>query len=226
MVELSNAKLFGGIGAILLLIGGLIPNAGPIISIIGLVLVFIAVKTISDLTKDQEIFRNFLYYFVFLIIAIVSLFAIILIAFGSIGGISWLTSIETAEITDFSSFWSLFGELIIGAIVGLFVAWIFAVIGSIYLRKSYKAIAKHTEVKLFETTGTLYLVGAVTAILIIGLLILFIARIIEIIAFFSLPDKLPAAGKDAERRCPSCGRIIPEDATVCPYCGKDFKIIE
>ena len=26
-----------------------------------------------------------------------------------------------------------------------------------------------------------------------------------------------------ERRCPSCGRGIPDDANLCPYCGKKFK---
>lgn len=26
-----------------------------------------------------------------------------------------------------------------------------------------------------------------------------------------------------ERRCPSCGRVIPDDARVCPYCGKNFE---
>jgi Na+/H+-dicarboxylate symporter len=25
------------------------------------------------------------------------------------------------------------------------------------------------------------------------------------------------------RQCPSCGRPIPMDAQVCPYCGKDFR---
>ena len=24
------------------------------------------------------------------------------------------------------------------------------------------------------------------------------------------------------RRCPNCGRIIPEDAGTCPYCSKKF----
>jgi hypothetical protein len=28
----------------------------------------------------------------------------------------------------------------------------------------------------------------------------------------------------SNRRCPNCGRIIPEDANVCPYCGKRFDI--
>jgi rRNA maturation endonuclease Nob1 len=26
------------------------------------------------------------------------------------------------------------------------------------------------------------------------------------------------------RRCPECGRVIPDDAKLCPYCGKKFKI--
>ena len=25
-----------------------------------------------------------------------------------------------------------------------------------------------------------------------------------------------------DRRCPNCGRIIPFDAKICPYCGKKF----
>jgi len=27
----------------------------------------------------------------------------------------------------------------------------------------------------------------------------------------------------SDRRCPSCGRSIPMDAQVCPYCGNNFK---
>jgi len=27
----------------------------------------------------------------------------------------------------------------------------------------------------------------------------------------------------SDRRCPNCGRVIPNDAKVCPYCKKDFQ---
>jgi ABC-type spermidine/putrescine transport system permease subunit I len=29
--------------------------------------------------------------------------------------------------------------------------------------------------------------------------------------------------QSSERRCPGCGRVIPDDARVCPYCGKKFE---
>lgn len=191
MANLSNAKTFGGIGAILLLVGGVIPYAGPIISILGLILIFLGVKTIAEVTSDQDIFKNFLLSFIFNIVAIFALFGMLLIGFGAAGGISWLMSLETANITNFSSFWNYFGDIIIAAIIGFLVAWIFLIIGAIYLRKSYNRIAKHTKVNYFETTGTIYLIGSITAIILIGFLILFIARIFEIIAYFSLPDNLP-----------------------------------
>ena len=224
MSELSNAKFLGGIGAILMLFGGVIPYVGSIVGIVGLVLVFIAVKSISEVTKDNEIFRSYLLHFIFSIIAIVAVFVIMFIAFDAVGGFSWFTEIQSAEITDFESFWTNFGSIIGGCALALIVGWILSIIAAIYLRKSYNAIAEHTKVHLFKTTGTVYFIGAITTIILIGFLILFIARIIEIIAYFSLPDELTTGDKKekSERRCPNCGRIIPEDAISCPYCSKNF----
>ena len=225
MSDLSNAKIFGGIGAILMLIGGFIPYAGPIISILGLVLLFIAVKTISDLTKDKDIFNNYLMHFIFSILTIIAIIIIMLLAFGAAGGFSWISGLETAEITDFESFWAYFGGLIGGCILALIVGWIFFIIAAIYLRRSYNKIAEHTKVSLFKTTGTIYFIGAISTVVLIGFIIIFISRIIEIIAYFSLPDKLLIGDQKekSERRCPNCGRIIPEDAHICPYCGNNFE---
>jgi len=224
MSELSNVRIFGGIGAILMLIGGFIPYAGPIVSIVGLVLLFVAVKSISEITKDGDIFRNYLMNFIFSILIVVAVFVIMLIAFGAAGGFTWISSLENAEITDFNTFWEYFGTIIGGCIIGLIVAWIFSIIAAIYLRRSYNGIAKHTKVNLFKTTGTVYFIGAITTIVLIGFLILFVARIIEIIAYFSLPDNLSVEDvkEKSERRCPNCGKIIPEDANFCPYCSKKF----
>jgi len=35
-------------------------------------------------------------------------------------------------------------------------------------------------------------------------------------------NEIPMRQK-SNRRCPNCGRVIPEDANVCPYCGKHFE---
>jgi len=222
MSKLGEAKVLGGIGAILMLIGGFVPYAGPIVSIVGLVLVFIAVKSISQITKDEDIFRNYLMHFILNIISIVAIFVIMLVAFGAVGGFYWITSLESANITDFNTFWEYFGGLIGSCVLALIVSWILSVLAAIYLRKSYNSIAKHTKVDLFRTTGTVYFIGAITTIVLIGFLILFIAKIIEIIAYFSLPDELSTGIKKekSERRCPNCDRIIPEDALTCPYCSK------
>jgi len=29
---------------------------------------------------------------------------------------------------------------------------------------------------------------------------------------------------ESRRRCPKCGRVIPEDSKMCPYCGNDFQL--
>jgi len=192
MGDLGNAKIFGGVGALLSLIGTFIPYVGPIISIVGLIFVFIAVKSISEFVKDHDIFSNYLYSFIMSIISIVAIFVIIFIGFGMVGGFSWITSLQDINITDFSTFWDSFGGIIGYTLLALFVGWILAIIAAIFLRRSYNSIAKHTKVKLFRTTGTLYFFGAITTIIVIGFLILFIASIIEIIAYFSLPDKLPS----------------------------------
>jgi len=37
------------------------------------------------------------------------------------------------------------------------------------------------------------------------------------------PPKREKEKSKPERRCPECGRVIPDDAKMCPYCGKKFK---
>ena len=34
----------------------------------------------------------------------------------------------------------------------------------------------------------------------------------------------PPEGPQNKRYCTNCGREIPLDANVCPYCGKDFRM--
>lgn len=66
------------------------------------------------------------------------------------------------------------------------ILWISGIISAIFLRKSFDKIAELMKVDLFKTTGTLNLIGAVTAIILVGFLIQLVAVILQVISFFSL----------------------------------------
>jgi uncharacterized membrane protein len=221
MATLQEAKIFGGIGTILMLIGGVIPYVGPAVNILGLVLVLIAVKTISDITKDTQIFNDFLLYFIINILTIAVMIGVTFLVFDAIEGFSFFQNLNNGQITNFPSFWNSVGSLVYACVIGLFIGWILTIIGALYFKRSYHRIAKHTDIELFKTAGTVYFVGALTLIILVGFLIIFIAKIIEIIAYFSLPDSTSKSPSNQQpRRCPVCGRSIPEDSNLCPYCGK------
>jgi uncharacterized membrane protein len=191
MSSLNNAKIMGGLGALLTLIGILVPSFGFIVSIIGFILVFVAVKYISDEFKDKSIFNNFLYFFIIAIIAIVVTLVIFVITFIEVGGISYFNELQNLAYSNPMEVLEVLQPLITGVLVGLAALWVLMIISVIYLRKCYDKIGELTKVKWFNTTGLIFLIGAATIIIGIGFIILIIAMIIEIIAFFSLPDKRP-----------------------------------
>ena len=187
---LNNAKVFGGIGAILSLIGGFVPYIGFVLSIAGLVLVFVAVKYIANETKDGAIFTNYLYSFILWIVTIIAVVAILGATIGAAIFSSEVWNWEEDE-PDEDEILGFGATICMGFVGALIVGWILAIFASLYLRKSYNSIAKHTQVDLFRTTGTLNFIGAITLIIVIGAIILLIARIVEALAYFSLPDDLP-----------------------------------
>lgn len=186
MSRLSEAKILGGIGALLTLLGGfIVPGLG---AIIGLILIFIAVKYIARETKDDSIFDNYLMHFIFTILAIV---AVVVIFFVSIGGLTFFSALEELNPADPTAIWEFIKPYIMWWVIGGLIGWIFLIISAMYLRKSYNSIAKHTKVHMFETTGFVYFIGSLLLIVGIGIFIILIAKILEIFAYFKLPDKIP-----------------------------------
>ncbi|MCK4365242.1 MAG: DUF996 domain-containing protein [Thermoplasmatales archaeon] len=227
MGNIGNAKVLGGIGAILALIGGFVT---PFLSIVGFILVLIAVKYIADAVNDGKIFSNYLISFLLNIISVVVLFVVIFLA---LGGFSFFAAISSGGVTDPTAFINNLGAMLMLCIAGFIIFYIINVISALYLKKSFDSIAAHTRVDMFKTTGMVYFIGAILVIIVFGYFIIFIAEILMIIAFFSLPDNLqqaqagqpgqPMQPQQTGRMCPGCGRPIPMDAQVCPYCGKDFR---
>jgi len=54
-------------------------------------------------------------------------------------------------------------------------------------------------------------------------LLVVVGGLIVIIIWFVIRPPIGGKKTSSDRRCPSCGRIIPFDSIVCPYCGKKFE---
>ena len=58
------------------------------------------------------------------------------------------------------------------------------------MKRSYDTIGTRLNIGMFHTTGLLYLIGAATFILGVGILIIIVAEILQIVAFFSIPEQM------------------------------------
>ena len=194
MASLSQAKTLGGIGGVVVLLG-LIPNIGPFIAIVGFVLVLIAVKYISELLEEPSVFKNMLVAVVLFICGVFAAEAIFLIGIFSLFG--------TVMSMSFTGFPPIFFEFLAIVILAGAVLEIFIVVGAIFLRKSYDVIGMRFNVGWFHTTGLLFLIGGGLIIALgLGLLVLAVAAIMQIVAFFSLPDSLSPASPQKIWRLP------------------------
>lgn len=192
MASLSDAKTLGGVGAILVLI--------PFVSIIGWILVLVAVKRVGEVTGDRSIFRNAIYAVLTLIVATIIATLVFLLPLLGAG----IIPTEGADPTSPTAFFS--GNLLIA----LALTWILSIVATVFLRKSYNTIASRLQVKRFRTTGTLFLVGAILIIAIVGGIILFVGIIFQILAFFSIPEEVPGAAPAAPPTPPP----MPEQAAA------------
>ncbi|MGA2664508.1 MAG: DUF996 domain-containing protein [Nitrososphaerales archaeon] len=194
MASLSTARTFGGIGSIMVLLF-IIPGFGSILSIIGWILVLIAVYNIAGFVGDRSIFKDAL---VSGVVAIVGIAAGVLVILASVlrfvhaNGLTLVSgphSLRTLNATSFSSGQVTgVGGLVVGSVLGLVILWIFFLVSAIFLRRSFTKIATRLNVKRFATAALLYLIGAALTIVLVGFVVTFVADILMVIAFFSMPD--------------------------------------
>jgi len=196
MAVLSQAKTIGGIGAILMLLG-VAPVIGWVLAIAGAVMVLVAIKHISDAVADPSIFRNMIIAVVLAVVGLVVGVAVILSAVLSTFGLA-------AMARGFGSFGNFTGftpptsvppgnwvGLIIGVLAGLAVVWVLLTVSAIFVRMSYGSVASKVGVHMFGTAGLLYLIGAALTIVFVGFVLIFVAEILNIVAFFSIPEQSP-----------------------------------
>ena len=218
MASLSQAKTLGGIGGILVFF--------PVLSLIGWILILVATKEISESVQDKTIFDDAL---LAGITAVIGSIVFAVFAFGFL----FFPRPSGVFFFPFFSF-----------IVVLGAFWIFAIISAIFLKRSYETISRRLNIGAFASAGLLYLVGAALTIILVGFLILLIALIFQVVAYFSIQDRPPTPSWSqpapqafappppaqpstsqqqtmAESKyCHKCGTKIPSTAVFCTNCGE------
>jgi uncharacterized membrane protein/ribosomal protein L40E len=219
MGSLSSAKTLGGVGGILVFF--------PFLSVVGWILILLATKEISESVQDKSIFDDALLAGITAVIGAVVFVALLSLPRPSVGFFAFGGS-------------SLFPSFLL--ILGAF--WVFTIISAIFLKRSYEKIAQRLNVNAFATTGLLYLIGAALTIVLVGFLILLIALVFQVVAYFSIQDRPPSPGwgqpapqsfppspmtqqqpalaqqSSVESKfCSNCGAKLPRIAVFCISCG-------
>ena len=204
-MSLESNKTLGGVGAILLAI--------PLLNLVGIILVLIALKAMSEHYSDDEIFKNALYGFIFGIIGIVAFVAIILMFF-----IGSFATITTVIVTGFSGF-GIF-------ILVLAVQYVFSVIAAYFYKKSLDNLTKKSNESMFSTAGLILLIGAFIPL--VGEILRLVAWILAAVGFFNIKEQKQEPTKKEESAiveeknfCAYCGAQLKPDAKFCQTCGKE-----
>ena len=182
-VDVKTEKTLGLVGSVLTLVGGflgVIPYVGVFMgstSLIGFVLVLIALKGIGDKFGDDRPFKYYLYSVIVAFVAVIALVIFVVM------GILMLPEGE-----EFSDPMAVMG---IGLILAAFVIFVALLIIGVYFEKqAWEAMYELTGVKEFHETAKWLWWGALTAIILVGLVLLLVASIFQIIAFANLPEEL------------------------------------
>jgi len=187
MSTLSQAKWFGGVGSILMILS-ISPLAGPLIGILGFILVLVAVKNISDVLGDASIFRNMLTATILGILGALAVFLVFVIFFPIFSAFRFPGGFPHLGIPPSSA--SRLLVPMVSALAGLAAVWLLFIASAVFLRRSFNSMARGLNIGMFSTAGLLYLLGSVLAIVLVGFLILLIGWVLQAVAFFSIPEQL------------------------------------
>ena len=192
----ESSKNLSAIGSLLIVIGaaaGFATSFSGILSLVGIIMLLIGLKGLSDHYKEEGIFKNALYSIITAVVGcIVGIGIIATTAVAALAdiGIEWANIEDWGNIGtdvgavftdfDFSAIATLIGAILVGVLI-LFVVMIIAMY---FLRKSMNQLSTKSGVGLFGTAGILMLIGAVIPI--VGYLLIWIGFILATVAFFQM----------------------------------------
>ncbi|MFQ5918430.1 MAG: DUF996 domain-containing protein [Thermoplasmata archaeon] len=183
---LPRARLLGIAGSILLLVGWT-PAPGAIASIVGFLLILLAVRDVARATGDEAAYRNMLYFVILAIIGAVAITFVIFVAMSAMFG-AFAPFFEMQQVPTFAEFANAF----LVTFVGLVLVWAIYLVSAVFLWWSFKRMASTIGVDMFRTAALLFLIGAGLTIVLVGFIVIFVAEVLMIIAFASIPDPPPS----------------------------------
>lgn len=198
---MNEVKTLGGIGSLLTLLA-IVPTAGFILAIVGAVLVLVAIKYASDILGDPKIFNNMLYAVILGIIGlVVAVVAVVAVVFKVIG-LGYMSSSFAFAPPSNLAVGDILGLLGV-ILLGLAAVWVCFLVSSIFLRRSYTELGKRLNVGLFGTAALVYLIGAALTIILVGFILIFVAEILLMVAFFSINTQMPPPTQPAQPAQPT-----------------------
>lgn len=165
----SNTPILGGLGTIFLILGW-IPYIGFIFSIIGIIMISIALKRFSDKAKEKGIFKKWI---ISIVLGFVAMFLFVIAFFILLS----LSNYDTSN-NDI-----LFGSILI---IGYLIFVTLQIILGILYKQIFYSVYEITNEKLFKTAADVFFWGGILSIIFIGGILFFIGWIIIAVAFFSI----------------------------------------
>lgn len=193
--ELESARIYGIVGIILEFIGyptdfGL-HGLGFIISIAGLILLLLAIKSISNYYGDQKPFRYMLYSLISgIILSVVSALILFLVL------VPLIASAANNSATSAGGFSPAITSLIGILFLTFLLILLTSLVSIIFQYMAYDNVGKLTGIHEFHTAALLLLIGILLVIVFIGVFLILIGIIFLIIAFAKLPDEAMRAEID------------------------------
>ncbi|MEO2082671.1 MAG: DUF996 domain-containing protein [Desulfurobacteriaceae bacterium] len=167
----NDSRTFGGLGALFIALSFL-PYVGTLLSLAGIILVFVSVKKLAEEFGEREFTSIFIK-------------GILISIIGSILG----GAIFSAGFVPLASGGGsgIFGIALIG--LGLIIIWVANIFGMRFLKDLFIKIGELTNNDLFVWAGKLFYWGALALIVLVGGIVIWAGWVVLSIAYFTTPVK-------------------------------------
>jgi uncharacterized membrane protein len=189
-----------------------------VLALLGYILFLVAMHNLSKYYDEPIIFKNLLRALIIQVIIAVIIVVTVLAFF-----IVTNTSLSTP---DAYFIWKILGFLVIFLSVSIYCALLY--------KRAFDKLAEKSGEENFKTAGRLYLIGTALAIILIGIIIVWIAWIFAAMGYRKLaptsaataPYTYPAYQTQpplpATKRCSNCSAENIPTATYCRNCGRQL----